>query len=110
MLGLCRLVRPGVVGLVAAVAVEATRRLAALVAEEGGMEFPAALRAAGEAVPHPPPATAFLGQRQRHLARRITANHTFGPPSEKVKSLRSGRTSALVGSMDSMTQPWAKAA
>src|SRR5262249_17383756 len=40
---------PDVPGLVAAVAVEGARRLAAPLAEEGGMEFPAALRAAGEA-------------------------------------------------------------
>src|SRR5262249_11875330 len=49
MLRLRRLLLPGVPGLVAAVAVEATRRLAALLAEEGGVQFPAALRAAGEA-------------------------------------------------------------
>ena len=45
MLRLRRLLLPGVPGLVAAVAVEATRRLAALLAEEGRMEFPAALPA-----------------------------------------------------------------
>jgi hypothetical protein len=28
-----------------------------------------------------------------HEARRIIANHAFGPPSLKVKSFRSGRTS-----------------
>src|SRR5437588_12395567 len=49
MLGLYRLLRPRVTGLVAAVAVEGTRRLAALLTEEGGVQFPAAFRAAGEA-------------------------------------------------------------
>src|SRR5262245_17896812 len=49
MLRLHRLLLPGVPGLVAAVAVEGARRLAALLTEEGGVEFPAALRAAGEA-------------------------------------------------------------
>jgi hypothetical protein len=43
MLCLCRLVRLGVAGLVAAVAVEATRRLTALLAEKGGVQFLAAL-------------------------------------------------------------------
>ena len=28
-----------------------------------------------------------------HAARRTTTNHAFGPPSLKVKSFRSGRTS-----------------
>ena len=45
-----------------------------------------------------------------HAVRRITANHAFGPPSLKVKSFRSGRTSTLIGPMDSMLQPSAKAA
>src|SRR5262245_20739512 len=49
MLRLRCLLLPGVPGLVAAIAVEATRRVAALLAEEGGVQFPAALRAAGEA-------------------------------------------------------------
>jgi hypothetical protein len=32
--------------------------------------------------------------RELHYAtRRITANHAFGPPSLKVKSFKSGRTS-----------------
>ena len=40
----------------------------------------------------------------------MTANHAIGPPSLKVKSMRSGRTSNLDGSMDSTLQPSAKAA
>ena len=32
-------------------------------------------------------------EEDSHKARRITANHAFGPPSLKVKSFRSGRTS-----------------
>src|SRR5262245_47846493 len=48
MLGLRRLLRPGVAGLGATVAAEATRRLAALRAEERGVPFPCALREAGE--------------------------------------------------------------
>src|SRR5262249_52714299 len=47
--------------------------------------------------------------RKPHHPRRITANHAFGPPSLKLNSLKSGRTSAPVGSMDSMPQPSAKA-
>jgi hypothetical protein len=35
--------------------------------------------------------------------RRTTTNYAFGPLSENDKSFRSARTSALVGSMDSMT-------
>src|SRR6266545_1112918 len=46
MFGVC--LSPDVPGLVAAVAVEATRRLAALLTEKGGVQFPAALRAVGE--------------------------------------------------------------
>jgi hypothetical protein len=38
-------------------------------------------------------------------ARLTTANHAFGPPSEKVKSFRSGITSICTGWMDSITQP-----
>ena len=45
-----------------------------------------------------------------HFTFFATTNHAFGPPSLKVKSFRSCRTSALVASMDSMLQPWAKAA
>jgi hypothetical protein len=41
--------------------------------------------------------------RELHHARRTTTNHALGPPSLKVNSFRSGRTSALVGSTDSMT-------
>src|SRR5262249_36022547 len=47
--------------------------------------------------------------RGLHQARRTTTNHAFGPPSEKATSFGSGRPSALVGSMDSMSQPWGKA-
>src|SRR5438045_2213833 len=49
------------------------------------------------------------GRGELHHARRIAANHALGPPSLKLKSFRSGRTSYLAGSTDSMTQRWAKA-
>jgi hypothetical protein len=70
MLGLRRLLCPGVAGLVAAVAVEATRRLATLLAEEGGVQFPAALRAAGEADSgHGPSLLRHIGKPQPPLDR-----------------------------------------
>src|SRR5437868_4832845 len=68
MPGLRRLLRPGVPGLVAAVAVEATRWLAALLTEEGGVQFPAALRAAGEADSgHGPSLLRHIGKPQPSL-------------------------------------------
>src|SRR5262249_10996544 len=68
MLRLRRLLFPGVPGLVAAGAVEATRRLAALLAEEGGVQSPAALRAGGAADSgHGPPPLRRSGRRARAL-------------------------------------------
>src|SRR5262245_66066354 len=57
---------PDVPGFVAAVAVEGARRLAALLAEEGGVQFPAALRAAGEADSgHGPSLLRHIGKDRR---------------------------------------------
>src|SRR5262245_7315912 len=75
MLGLRRRLLPGVAGLVAAVAAEATGRLAALLTEEGGVQFPAALRAAGEADSgHGPSLLRHLGKDRRGPA------STYGRP------------------------------
>ena len=54
--------------------------------------------------------TRCVRHQHAHQSRRTTTtNHAFGPPSLKVMSFKSGRTSYLAGSMDSMAQPAAKA-
>src|SRR5262249_18733650 len=66
---------PDVPGFVAAVAVEGARRLAALPTEEGGVQFPAALRAVGEADSrHGPSLLRHFGKRPRK------ARSNNGPP------------------------------
>src|ERR1700722_7101555 len=44
-----------------------------------------------------------------HPSRRTTANHAFGPPSEKGRGLRFGMASNRDGRMESSAQPSAKA-
>src|SRR5262249_1805096 len=84
MLRLRCLLLPGVPGLVAAIAVEATRRLAALLAEEGGVQFPAALRAAGEADSgHGPSLLRHLGKDCRGPASNYGSSY-LSPPAKKI--------------------------
>ena len=43
-----------------------------------------------------------------HPTRHTTTNHAFGPALENVNSLKSGRTSTRIASMDLTVQPLAK--
>src|SRR5262245_22592859 len=77
---------PGVPGLVAAVAVEGARRLAAPLTEEGGVQFPAALRAVREADSrHGPSLLRHIEKRQREAGTNDGAARPYRfPPAIKA--------------------------